>query len=500
MDEAENEQLRGPRRGRVATSLAAGLALVTGIAIAAASLDEMSATPPPSATPPATASPPTEPAASPPPTQPPALSARAPTVYDAVEDVDRCATTRHELPGPAGAPGFRDDVARISRSVERVRNLEFERRVKTRLVSDEEVGRRFALGIERAYSPAQAAVDTRVLAALRLVPEGLDLYTMSIEVARGTAAGFYNPRRKRLFARVTGAALTPYDEVVLAHEIDHALVDQSLGLPWTLSADPVLGDLMLAHQALGEGDATLAMSQYGAGTLDPAALDAFLARFSSPSIVGYPGVPYVLQRTSGFPYYEGFLFACAAWQDGGWRAVDEMYARPPTSTSEIVFPSRYRSEATGELPPSPPAPGEKWEELVVGSYGVFDLMLMLENADVLRTGSAEAGSHVDDVRGWNGGVLTAWSRGARTLVHLSFLDAGVTEEGRRHREICGVLRAWLHRTFTGARRLRGPGNAGPGRTGLWALGDAYGGLRCAGASVRLAVGPADRVVRRVLRP
>jgi hypothetical protein len=325
------------------------------------------------------------------------------------------------------------------------------------------------------------------------VPDGIDLWTLSQQVAAGTAAGFYNPRTKRLYARASGETLTPYDEVVLAHEIDHALVDQVLRLPGTLGADPMLADVMLAHQALVEGDATLAMSKYGAGTLDQSALDAFLGRFSSPLITAYPGVPYFLQRGSGFPYYEGMLFACAAWKHGGWDAIDDMYRRPPGSTAEIVFPWRYSRDASGELPPSPPAPGGSWRRMLVASFGAFDLMVMLENADVLRTGRAVPGSHVRDVRGWNGGVLSAWGAGDRTAVHISLLDAGVTRDERRRRGLCGVLRGWVERTFPGAYPLQLDPD-------VWLLEEGFGGLRCDGSSVRLALAPSEGVVRALLRP
>jgi hypothetical protein len=421
------------------------------------------------------------------------VSADAPTVYDSIGDVRECASSRARFPAAAGDAGYEDDVARISRSVERIRKLRFEKPVDARVIPAEEVGRRFAAGLARQYSPLQAEADRRWMSLLRLAPQEIDLRTLTIDVAQNTAAGFYNPRKKRLFSRTTAGALTPRDEVVLAHEIDHALVDQVLRLPGTLSQDPMLSDVMLAHRALVEGDATLAMSRYGAGTLDRASLDAFLQRFSTPEIVGYPGVPWYLQRASGFPYFEGLLFACGAWRDGGWRTIDRMYRKPPASTGEILFPSRYEERAAGELPPTPRAPGRKWKEVTVAAFGAFDLMVMLENADLLAAGRAVPGSRVDDVRGWNGGVMNVWFKGASTAVHLSFLDAGVTEDGERKRHLCGVLRGWVTRSFPEARRV------GRG-TGTWKLEDGLAGLRCAGPSVELALAPTKELARRTLRP
>ncbi|HEV2754350.1 MAG TPA: hypothetical protein VG318_01060 [Actinomycetota bacterium] len=489
MGELENG-VRGPR-GRIAGTVLAAFLLAGGTGVAVSSLDDVGADPP-------AMSEPETPAPSPPPPKRRAepklvVSGDAPTVYDSMDDVRECAASRKRFPRSRPDPSFEDDVDRISSSVEQIRKLDFKRRVDAHVVPAEEVGRRFANGIARQYSPLQAEADRRWMSVLRLAPEDVDLRTLAVDVARTTAAGFYSPRRHRLYSRSTGGVLTPTDEVVLAHELDHALVDQVLRIPGTLSRDPMLSDVMLAHQALVEGDATLVMSRYGAGTLDRAALDAFLRRFSSPQITGYPGVPWYLQRTSGFPYFEGLLFACGAWRDGGWRAIDRMYRKPPASSAEIVFPWRYEERAAGELSPTPPAPGRKWKQMTVAAFGAFDLMLMLENSDLLATGRADAGGRVDEVRGWNGGVMNVWFKGAATAVHLSFLDAGVTKDGRRSRRLCGVLRGWLARTFPEARRTR------PGAD-RWVLEDGHAGLRCAGPSVELAIAPAPKLVHRVLRP
>ncbi|MFN2587695.1 MAG: hypothetical protein ABR613_06235 [Actinomycetota bacterium] len=490
MEDLENDEprRRGRTWGRAAATVTAVIVFAGGTGVAILSLDEVVTPPGPSSTPAPGTPPP-----SPPPEEPSepelVVDAAAPTVYDAIDDVPKCATSRRPYPDPSGAAGFEDDVERISRSVERIRELEFERAIDTRVVPAEEVGRRYAASTARGYSPVQADGDRRWMAVLRLAPEDVDLRTLAVDVARETAAGFYNPRKDRLFSRSSGGVLTPIDEVVLAHELDHALVDQVLRLPGTLSRDPMLSDVMLAHQALIEGDATLVMSRYGAGTLDRATLEGFLRRFSSPQIAAYPGVPWYLQRTSGFPYFEGLLFACDAWRRARWNAIDRMYRRPPASTAEIIFPSRYEERAAGELPRPAGSPGWRWTELTVAQFGAFDLMLMLENADLLATGRVEPGSRVDDVRGWNGGVLNVWTKGAATAIHLSFLDAGVFEGDRRRRDLCGVLRGWVRRTFDSARQV--------GRS-LWELERGFAGLRCAGASVRLAIAPGPRPVRRTL--
>ncbi|HEX2195964.1 MAG TPA: hypothetical protein VHJ76_03475, partial [Actinomycetota bacterium] len=156
-----------------------------------------------------------------------------PTIYDAAGELERCTRSRRTIGSSSRAPGLADDIRTIARRVERIRELDFGRRVDTRLVSRAEVGERFARKYRKEYSEREAEQDRRVLAALRLVPADTDLRAIETQLLTDGVSGFYNPRKDRLFAASTAGTLTPFEEVVLAHELDHALVDQVLRLPGT---------------------------------------------------------------------------------------------------------------------------------------------------------------------------------------------------------------------------------------------------------------------------
>lgn len=417
-----------------------------------------------------------------------------PTVYDAQRDLERRCTRAGRRIGPASrAPGLTDDVDVISNRVERIRWLDFERPVDTRLVTRAEVAERFVRGYLRRYSAREAARDQQVLAALRLVPEGLDVRDVTSSLLEQGVAGFYSPRKDRLFAGGSGDALTAYDEMVLAHELGHALVDQALRLPGTLSRDPMLGDGMIARQALAEGDATLVMTRYAAARFDPAEYDSFLTRFSPRTVQARPDLPYFVARMGEFPYYEGLLFACSEWRPRDWDSLNQMYLRPPASTAEILFPFRYFEENEVELPRSPSSPGRSWGPTRASSFGALDLMILLENADLLSEGETIPGSHVDAVRGWDGGVLHAWFRGDETTVHVGLVDAGVETPDGRRRRLCGVMRRWFLKSFPDA----APAGARVSRAEAWRTGGELAVLRCAGSAVELGKGPSARAVRRL---
>ena len=417
-----------------------------------------------------------------------------PTVYDAQADLERCAGARGDMGPSSTDPGLDDDVARISARVERIRRLHFRRPVDTRLVSRAEVGERFARGFLRGYGEREAARESRVLTAMRLLPEDTDLRALMERLLSQGVAGFYNPRKDRLFAGSTAGALTPYDEMVLAHELDHALVDQVLRLPGTLSRDPLLGDVILARQALAEGDATLVMARYASARFTDEDYETFVSRFSQRPVTPRADVPYVFARTSEFPYYEGLLFACSQRRSRGWAGVNEMYVRPPVATADVLFPSRYDQDDEAQLPRPPVAPGRSWGPEYARSFGAFDLMVLLENADLLSRGETVPGSHVDAVRGWDGGMLHFWLRGGETTIYLSLVDAGVETDDGRDRRLCGVVRRWLLETYPGSSPAR---SRIPGARAWRSEGD-LAVLRCSRSAVQLAKGPQARAVRRTL--
>ena len=135
-------------------------------------------------------------------------------------------------------------------------------------------------------------------------------------------AGYYDPRSKRLRI-VEGATPGPLAEIVLAHELNHALEDQRFGLaPDETATD----DAALARVALVEGTAMLVMQEY---VLRYVGADQAMARGCSGSAMsGQPDLPKFVQDQLIFPYLGGLQFATALQQQdgGGWATLDEAAA------------------------------------------------------------------------------------------------------------------------------------------------------------------------------
>ena len=149
------------------------------------------------------------------------------------------------------------DVATIAARVEALRGLQFAQRPVPERVSAEQARREGLSDLDRSYPEARRRADEEVLKLLGLIEPDVDLRAISGSVFGEGVAGYYDPRSKRL-RLVDGAAPGPLAEIVLAHELNHALEDQHFGLALDETATD---DAALARVALIEGTAMLVMQR-----------------------------------------------------------------------------------------------------------------------------------------------------------------------------------------------------------------------------------------------
>ena len=240
-----------------------------------------------------------------------------------------------ELSGPLD-----DQVREIAERVQQQRGLRFDRPVEPVLLPAAEFDRRIAVTVAAEYPASQADAEARVLALLGVLPAGTDLRELQADLLAGQVAGFYDPETGEIVVRDDGdGALDTTEEMTLAHELDHALTDQALGLPDVTADGQSDGDL--ARLALVEGDATLLMQQYAlahVGLLDQ------LGQLADPAMrtaqAELADVPPYLREELTFPYLAGAAYVCRMYADGGWPAVDAAYDAPPATTAEVLSAER----------------------------------------------------------------------------------------------------------------------------------------------------------------
>ncbi len=300
-------------------------------------------------------------------------------------------------------------VEEVARGVERVRELDFERLPRVRLVSPEEASRASVGELDHYVSLRRQRIEERLLRMLGLLPADARLRELVGEALSEEVAGYYIPRTGTL-ALVSGAIGGFLAEVTLAHELTHALEDQRFGIE-PHGASGFLRDRAVAGAALREGSATLAMVDYlaltqGGGRELPADVRRqVLEQLEDVALPASSGLPRYVREGLLFPYVAGAAFVNRIQGRGGWAAVDRAFgADAPVSSEQVMHPRKYEA---GERPARVALRGHRAElpggaRLIArGDLGEFDTAQFLQEANG-RGRSEEAAA------GWGGSTFELW--------------------------------------------------------------------------------------------
>jgi hypothetical protein len=248
-----------------------------------------------------------------------------------------CGGSREDVAVPA------EDLARWKARTEEVRGLRFAREVELVRIAPERIPELIEREISRDFSPEQAHAYADAYAALGLLPAGLDLFPLLVELYGDQLAGLYEPRQERLYVR-EGQLPSGYSaEVVAVHELVHALQHQHF--PATIAAQFGIrhnDDLSTMLAVVTEGDASLAAfalsPRHGRSPeqLQPVR-DAMMQEIDDPA-GAYARAPRPLRLRLVVPYADGLLLAARVHAQGGNAALDEWLKNPPLSTLVLVDP------------------------------------------------------------------------------------------------------------------------------------------------------------------
>jgi len=229
------------------------------------------------------------------------------------------------------------------------------------------------------YTEEEAQDDARVLALLGLLDADYELFDLYLDLYSENIAGFYDDDIEQMFV-VQDSRFGGPERLTYAHEYSHVLQDQTYdldqGLGFNHEACEEDSERCAALQALLEGDATLLEQRWlltYASDADFQQLLDFYNSFSSPA---YESAPKFMKEDFLFPYTIGFDFVESVFLDGGWAAVDALYADPPVSTEQILHPGRYPNDLPVPLtvPEVLDSLGSGWREIdrdVLGEWFTF---------------------------------------------------------------------------------------------------------------------------------
>jgi hypothetical protein len=280
----------------------------------------------------------------------------------------------------------------IEASVARIRGLDFTRQIPVVVDTPDQARRTIIAQIARDHSDEDLRIGGVSGVMTGLYPPDIDLKRQTLELLENEIIAFYNPDTKQMViieqpdrapsahAKRLGPAM---DQMVLAHELTHALQDQHFGIEKMLNRIKDNDDQTLALKCVAEGDATLAGFGAVAGGLESAnvrslvsGLDALPETYAAQE----HSIPLAVTFPMLFQYSGGARFVAEAWRRGGWTAVNQLYRDPPRSSQQIMQPELYFDH------PSPPLRIELggyqpllrgWNKVDDDTYGELLLKLIL---------------------------------------------------------------------------------------------------------------------------
>jgi hypothetical protein len=246
----------------------------------------------------------------------------------------------------------------IAPIVEEIRGLKFKHPVPVEVVDDAAARGHFEDRLHRHWPEGQRRADQVVYEALGLLPKNTDMEQEVYDVLEEQAGGYYDPDRDTFF--VLGDMPRAAAPIIVAHELTHALDDQTYGIDAMVAKTLDDDDRGAAMDALVEGSGTLVMSVFIRRQLDNGALDPVgLAGFQNSEVgqaVKLKASPRFVQEALIAPYILGMAFLLRGelirFHTGGITPsdIDHAFRDPPQSTEQILHPEKYWDPARRDRP------------------------------------------------------------------------------------------------------------------------------------------------------
>jgi hypothetical protein len=331
-------------------------------------------------------------------------------------------------------------VDRILKFASKETKLPIREQVKRELVNRDQVEVYVNHRIAEDEDVQRMQRSEEVLKKFGLLPHSFDMRSFFVALLREQVAGYYDPKKKTV--NLLNWVDPSVQEPVMAHELTHALQDQSFNLerwmkdgptaevkpasdpPDAKKADPkkkednseeIRSDEQeAARLAVVEGQAMLVLVDYMLAPTDQSVLDSpgVVDAIKQGMMVGdnspmFSRAPLYLKESLTFAYRYGLDFEREVLAKKGKEAAFAgVFKHPPASEREIMEPAAYLSDE--HLPPLglpdfEAVLGEKYQKFDIGSFGEFDVSVLLK-----QFGGADVSDRLTPT--WRGGYYYAAKR------------------------------------------------------------------------------------------
>ena len=304
-----------------------------------------------------------------------------------------------------GKPITKAQAKELFRSVDEIlefvshdTGLPIKHKVKRKLITRDKVQHYVEKRLKDDKDTQRMEHEQLVLKKFGMIPQDYDLHAEFVKLLGEQVAAYYDSKTKTV--NLLDWVQPELQRPVLAHELTHALQDQSVDLQvWSRAGAPdsnplpdqqeqVVEEAQAARQNVTEGQAMLAMLDY---TLAPAGLDVLKApdvvdamRAAMTSGQDSPvlaAAPTFLQESLMMPYTFGFDFERAVLTKKGTAAAYlGALEHPPVDTLQVMEPQTYLDNKAASPPTIPDlnkliAPD--YQRYDFGGMGAFDVYLLV---------------------------------------------------------------------------------------------------------------------------
>jgi murein L,D-transpeptidase YcbB/YkuD len=310
--------------------------------------------------------------------------------------------TQEKIVSPKEAKALFRSVDEILQFASQDTGLPIEHKVKRKLTKRDEVQSYIEKSMKDDKDAKRLERSSAVLKKFGLIPRDFDLSKFLVTMLREQVAGYYDAKTKTV--NLLNWVDAEQQKPVLAHELTHALQDQSFGIEkWMKGStenadnkknDPSPADIVndeesSARQAVIEGQAMVVLMDYSLAPTGKTMLDApqIVEALKQGMLTGtadspaFRDAPIFLKEELTFPYRYGLDFTAALLQAGGKElAYAGAFKDPPKTTREIMEPKTYLAHE--KLEPLKLIDMEKdfagYDAFDIGAMGEFDVDVLVE--------------------------------------------------------------------------------------------------------------------------
>ncbi len=273
--------------------------------------------------------------------------------------------------------------------------------VKRRLVSRDEVADYVTKHTSEDEDAKRLRRSELVLKKFGLLPRDFDLGKFLVVLLKEQVAGYYDPKTKTV--NLLDWLGAEQQKPVLAHELTHALQDQSFNLEkymkpadadldkkkeitWEDVANDEIGT---TRQAVVEGQAMVVLVDYMLAPMGQSLQDSpqVVEALKQGMLVGtadavqFQNAPIYMKEALTFPYRYGIDFIADMLSKGGKdKAFTALFQNPPRTTRQIMEPQTYLAGERLEAMPLPDFREvfKHYDRFDVGAIGEFDAAVLID--------------------------------------------------------------------------------------------------------------------------